>query len=63
MSLFETIISMVLMIFILGVFVTFVVLMGILRAQEFADRKRKERSAHRRAAVVRLKEFKLEEAA
>lgn len=56
MEAFETILSMVLMVFILGIFISFIVVMGMLRAQEFAARERKKRSEHRRKALDRLDE-------
>ena len=56
----ETILSMVLMIFILGIFIAFIVFMGVLRAQEFADRERKKREEHLRNAIRRLDEFENE---
>ena len=47
MSVFESFFSMLGMIFIMGIFVSFVVLLGTLRAKEEAERRRAMRDAKR----------------
>ncbi|MFT5468447.1 MAG: hypothetical protein ACI8UO_003556 [Verrucomicrobiales bacterium] len=57
----ESILSIVLMIFIMGIFISFIVFMGILRAQQFAESERRVRAAHLRDGLKRLDELEAAE--